>query len=356
MRFEHEGMALWYGMPDTPAPEGVVQAGSDIAVTIAVKPADASNRVELIYRRDQGTVETVPAKWLRHDLSNNAQYFKARFPAFRVGDTIEYIAVCYCAGRQVPSRSEAQQLASSFHVVASETRPRTSLTAEEASRPDGVMQPVNIAPQQEPSSGELLPYPTPAMPQADGTTKMDAGTAAALSAAEPTGRRDSTSGASPVAPGSFFTLRSPAAQLAPDGQGTSVGADASIYTVVGMVASPDHAGVGGLRIQVVDKNVGQDASLAEGVTDGRGGYRIQFSLAALRQRGKEKPDLQARVFAGETFLAASDVRYNATNLETLNVKLPAHSAGLPSEYETLTRALAAHYNGRLVLQRDFLVD
>src|SRR5439155_14089346 len=176
-------------------------------------------------------------------------------------------------------------------------------------RPDGVMQPVNSAPQQVPSSGEPLPCPAPAMPQADGTTKMDAGTAAALSAAGPTGRRDSTSGASPVAPGSFFALRSPAAQPAPDGPGTSVGPDASIYTVVGMVVSPGHAGVGGLRIQIVDKNVGQDVPLAEGFTDERGGYRIQFSSAALRQRGKEKPDLQARVFAGETFLAASDVRY-----------------------------------------------
>src|SRR5713226_4871271 len=156
MRFEHEGMALWYGMPDTPAPEGAVHVGTDITVTIAVKPADASNKVELLYRRDQGTVETVPAKWLRHDLSNNAQYFKARFPAFRVGDTVEYTAVCYCAGRQVPSHSEAQQLSSSFQVVASEVKPIASLTAKETSIPDGVMQPVNSASQQEPSSGKLL--------------------------------------------------------------------------------------------------------------------------------------------------------------------------------------------------------
>src|SRR6266571_8173115 len=184
MRFEHEGMSLWYGMPDTPSPEGAVHVGTDITVTIAVKPADASNKVELLYRRDQGTLETVTAQWLRHDISNNAQYFKARFPAFRVGDTVEYAAVCYCAGRQVPSRSEAQQLASSFHVVASETRPRASLTTEEASRPDtSMMPPMTGTPQHMPSPGEPLPYPAPGMPRSEETTKVDAATAAALSAA-----------------------------------------------------------------------------------------------------------------------------------------------------------------------------
>src|SRR5437588_9442868 len=125
MHYEHEGMSLWYGTPDTPAPEGAVHAGSDITVTIAVKPADASNKVELLYRRDQGTVETVTAKWLRHDISHNAQYFKARFPVFRVGDTVEYTAVCYCAGRQVPSSEEAKQFTASFHVVATAINPTT---------------------------------------------------------------------------------------------------------------------------------------------------------------------------------------------------------------------------------------
>src|SRR5205823_10940123 len=48
-----------------------------------------------------------------------------------------------------------------------------------------------------------------------------------------------------------------------------------------------------------------------------------------------------------TFLAASDVRYNATNYEALNVKLPTNTTLLPSEHEMLTGALAAHYDGRL---------
>lgn len=131
MHFEHDGMSLWYGLFDTPAPSGAVHAGSDITVTIAVKPADASNKVNLLYRIGQNPVGTVAAKWLRHDLSKEVQYFKARFPALRVGDTVDYTVVCRCAGRQVPLATEAQQLMSSFHVVRAEAEPTDGHVKEE---------------------------------------------------------------------------------------------------------------------------------------------------------------------------------------------------------------------------------
>ena len=96
----------------------------------------------------------------------------------------------------------------------------------------------------------------------------------------------------------------------------------SLYTVVGTVASPDRAGVGGLRVQIVDKNVGQDVPLAEAVTDERGRYMAHFAASISAGTGQSQPDLQARVYTGETFLAASEVRYNATTSETLNVNCP----------------------------------
>jgi hypothetical protein len=46
-----------------------------------------------------------------------------------------------------------------------------------------------------------------------------------------------------------------------------------------------------------------------------------FTIADLRQRGKQRPDLQARAFGGETFLGASDVRYEASSRGTLNILL-----------------------------------
>ena len=61
-----------------------------------------------------------------------------------------------------------------------------------------------------------------------------------------------------------------------------------------------------------------------------------------------------RVLVGETFLAASEVRYDATPNETLDVRLPPNDIrALPSEYETLTSAIAVNYVGRLgALQED----
>jgi hypothetical protein len=120
----------------------------------------------------------------------------------------------------------------------------------------------------------------------------------------------------------------------------------TMYRVQGSVASPDRAGVGRLRVQIVDKNVGQDRAVAETLTDERGRYSVEFAASVLNEE-KQQPDLQARVYAGQEFLAASVVRYDAAELETLDVTLPAGSKALASEYETLTGALAAHFQGHL---------
>jgi hypothetical protein len=117
MHFEHEGRSLWYGTPDALAPEESVQAGTEIAITIGVSPVDASNYVELLYRVNHGPTEVVAARWLQNDPSGKAQYFRARLPAFRAGDTVEYIPICRCAGRQVPSPDQARQFASSIRVT-----------------------------------------------------------------------------------------------------------------------------------------------------------------------------------------------------------------------------------------------
>jgi hypothetical protein len=131
MRFEHEGISLWYGTPDAPAPEGVIEIGSDIAITIGVHPTDASNKVDLLYCINQGPIETVAAKWLMHDLSSNAQYFRVSFPALRAGDTVEYTVICRCAGRQVPSPNDAEDFTSSFRVIETETVPTPVLAPNE---------------------------------------------------------------------------------------------------------------------------------------------------------------------------------------------------------------------------------
>ena len=120
------------------------------------------------------------------------------------------------------------------------------------------------------------------------------------------------------------------------------------FAVSGRVSSPSNAGVGGLTVTLVDKNVGGDVPVGTATTDARGGYAAGFVIAlpVLAQRRKTAPDLQARVSSGTGFLAASEVIYNAPASITLDVALPANAA-LPSEYETLIAALANSYGGSL---------
>lgn len=123
----------------------------------------------------------------------------------------------------------------------------------------------------------------------------------------------------------------------------------SVYVVSGTVSSPDSVSVGGLTVELVDKDVGPDVPLATTKTDTWGNYtvRVTISPESLRKRHKTSPDLQVRVSSGSTFLAASDVQYNASTSVTLNVVLPAKSTALASEYETLVATLSKSFSGNL---------
>ena len=109
MRLEHNGKSVWYGAADAAAPLETVRAGTEVLVTVGVQPADASNKVELVYRINQGPPKTAAAEWAWNDPGTNAQYFTGRLPAFRPGDSVEYYAVCLCAGQRIPSAEEESQ-------------------------------------------------------------------------------------------------------------------------------------------------------------------------------------------------------------------------------------------------------
>src|SRR5690349_17691879 len=110
MHYEQQGMRLWIE-PDERLASGAIESNSDLNLTVGVEPADASNRVQVRYRVNGGPVVAIAAEPVRH--VGNAQYFKAQLPcaALHNGDTVEYSAVCQCAGRQVPSAVEAEQFA-----------------------------------------------------------------------------------------------------------------------------------------------------------------------------------------------------------------------------------------------------
>src|SRR5262245_31188694 len=130
-RFEHDGMVLWYGTEDAPAPADTVVEGASQSVIIGIKPPDASYRIELRYCLNQGPVETIPAAWLRNDPIKKAQYFEAQLPAFAPGDSVEYTPVCNCAGRQVPSPKEPIEFLSSFRVIKADVEQTPALARAE---------------------------------------------------------------------------------------------------------------------------------------------------------------------------------------------------------------------------------
>lgn len=120
------------------------------------------------------------------------------------------------------------------------------------------------------------------------------------------------------------------------------------YQVNGVVSCSVSPSVGGLRVSIVDKNVSGDIPLQEVLTDDRGAYSASFDGAELQKRKKALPDLQVHVFAGETLLGSSEVRYNAPPSLALNVVLDKGALpSLRSEYEVLTAALAGHFSGKL---------
>lgn len=128
MRYENDGMVLWYGLTDTPVPVDGQLPSQDAVFTIGVSPPDASNRVKVIYAVNGGvplTITAIPLRPLR-----NTQYFTSVLPssAFQGGDLVRYVVVCHCAARQVPAPTEAAQLPSSFR-VAGQATPDSSAAA-----------------------------------------------------------------------------------------------------------------------------------------------------------------------------------------------------------------------------------
>jgi hypothetical protein len=121
---------------------------------------------------------------------------------------------------------------------------------------------------------------------------------------------------------------------------------ASTFSVSGNVTSATSLGLSGLKVQLVDKNVGGDTVEGSATTNINGAYAISVVIGppTLATRLKTRPDLQTQVIelsanGAPTILASSAVALNATSPLSLDIALPASTAGLPSEYETLTAAL-----------------
>ena len=115
MNLTHDGLTMWFGTPDAPAPfdeEVVPRAGASLV--IGVHPSNPTNSITVRYRVDQGVVQTVPGRILRTDYARDAQYFSVAFPRFISGEGVEFWPLFVCGGRQVPAAALADRFGGSF--------------------------------------------------------------------------------------------------------------------------------------------------------------------------------------------------------------------------------------------------
>jgi Protein of unknown function (DUF3237) len=116
VQLAHDGLELWYGTPDAPAPDGTTEQRRGVSVTVGVRPANPANVVCVRYRIDWGAVGVVSAPLVATDFRERTQYFRATFPTFWSGKTVEYLPVVSCDGRRAPDPATAGTFPSSFRL------------------------------------------------------------------------------------------------------------------------------------------------------------------------------------------------------------------------------------------------
>src|SRR6478672_8921209 len=116
VQLTHDGLELWYGTSDAPAPDGTTEERQGVSVTVGVRPTNPSNAVSVRYRVDGRGVETVSAPLVSNDFQKRTQYFRATFPTFWSGETVEYVPVVSCEGRRAPEPATAGSFPSSFRL------------------------------------------------------------------------------------------------------------------------------------------------------------------------------------------------------------------------------------------------
>ncbi|MGH7434863.1 MAG: DUF3237 domain-containing protein [Polyangiaceae bacterium] len=116
MKLAHEGLSLWYGTPDAPAPLGEVVPRDQASLVVGASPPNPTNAVEVRYRVDGGFVRAVRGREIRSPAGRRAQYFAVEFPTFWTGQVVEYCPVLTCGGRQVPAPPADKRFPAKFRL------------------------------------------------------------------------------------------------------------------------------------------------------------------------------------------------------------------------------------------------
>jgi hypothetical protein len=139
--FAHDGLKLWYGTPDAPAPDGTTERRQGVSVTVGVRPSNPSNAVSVRYRVDGRGVEAVSAPLVANDFQGRAQYFRAMFPTFWSGETVEYLPVVSCEGRRAPDPATASTFPSAFRLSEASAAVPASRPPESSAEPRAMVVP-----------------------------------------------------------------------------------------------------------------------------------------------------------------------------------------------------------------------
>jgi hypothetical protein len=138
LHLTNDGISLWYGTPDAPAPgDGGVVRRAGAALIMGVRPAHPLNTVLVRYRVDGGRIQTVPGREVRSDFQRQVQYFAIEFPAFASGDVVEFSVTLSCVGRQVPAPHLATRFPSKFRLAPKEAEPRSPARPPASDVPKG---------------------------------------------------------------------------------------------------------------------------------------------------------------------------------------------------------------------------
>jgi hypothetical protein len=125
VKYTHDGLTLWYGTPDAPAPLGDVVPPSGASIVVGVHPASPSNVVQVRYRVNGGPTRIAAGRWLSTDEAHQSQYFVVPFPNLVPGSVVDYGPFLGCAGRVVPAPDRAERLPSTFSVGPAASAPRS---------------------------------------------------------------------------------------------------------------------------------------------------------------------------------------------------------------------------------------
>lgn len=135
VQLAHDGLELWYATPDAPAPDGTTEQRQGVAVTVGVRPANPSNAVNVRYRVNGQGIETVSALLAANDFQKGTQYFRATFPTFWSGESVEYLPIVSCHGRRAPDPATARTFPTVFRLSDASASLPVSRSATRAPEP-----------------------------------------------------------------------------------------------------------------------------------------------------------------------------------------------------------------------------